>query len=165
MRLQSLSIPAAAVALALCASPILAQSKYSGPRPSQPDLPFLLHATTLVPTDQGEAVQSNDKKGTVYTVAGATSKARTPVPEPIFLFQSEKINPDTLSCFKMTVAGGSRTLTLPDKPGKDSPKPVYMLVTALDRGLFKVEVNEPIERGEYCLSPDGSNTVYCFTLY
>lgn len=165
--MQSLKLGFLAVcaSMLVCASPLMAQSKYSGPRPPKPDLPYLLHATQLIPTEADEAVQSQDKKGTLYTIRGAASSVRTPLPEPIFLFQSEKINPDKLSCFRMTIAGGSRTLLIPDKPGKDSPKPVYLMVTPLDRGIFKVEVNEPIERGEYCLSPDGSNTVFCFTLY
>lgn len=141
------------------------QDKYTGPRPPKADIPYLLHATNLVETEVNEAQQSAAKKGTLYTVQGAASPVKTPVPEPIFLFKSDKINPDRLSCFKMTVTGGSRTLTIPERPGKDSPKPVYMLVTALTSGLFRVEVNEPIEPGEYCLSPDGSNTVFCFTLY
>jgi hypothetical protein len=38
-----------------------------------------------------------------------------------------------------------------------------MLVTALDKGLFKLEVNEYLPNGEYCLSPDGTNQVFCFT--
>jgi hypothetical protein len=149
----------------VCAATAGAQGKYNGPRPDTPDVPYLLHATKLLATETGEATQTEEKKSTRYTVAGATSPVRTPVSEPIFIFQSEKINPDKLSCFKMTVTGGSRTLVIPNAPGKDSPKPVYLMVTALDRGLFKVEVNEPLERGEYCLSPDGTNTVFCFTLY
>ena len=153
-------------ALAFLAGGILAaQSKYNGPRPPKPDVPYLLHATNLVETEVGEAVQSDDKKGTIYTIQGAASPARTPVPEPIFLFQAGKLNPDRLSCYRMEVKGGTRVLTIPTKRGKNDPKPVYLMVTPLDRGLFKVEVNEPIEDGEYCLSPDGSNTVFCFSLY
>jgi hypothetical protein len=30
---------------------------------------------------------------------------------------------------------------------------------------LKVEVNEPLENGEYCLSPEGSNAVFCFSEY
>jgi hypothetical protein len=26
-------------------------------------------------------------------------------------------------------------------------------------------VNEPLENGEYCLSPEGSNAVFCFSEY
>lgn len=155
-----------AILCVLAAGPLAAQrDKYTGPRPPKADVPYLLHATNLVETEVNEAQQSAAKKGTQYTIPGTSSAVKTPVPEPIFLFKSEKINPDKLSCYKMTVSGGSRTLTFPERPGKDSPKPVYMMVTALASGLFRIEVNEPIEPGEYCLSPDGSNQVFCFTLY
>jgi hypothetical protein len=37
----------------------LAQKKYSGPRPPKPDVPFLLHADNLVPT---EVLEANEEK-------------------------------------------------------------------------------------------------------
>lgn len=155
-----------ALAMVLSAAlPLAAQGKYNGPRPPKPDVPFLVHATNLVETEVLEAAQSTERNSTVYTVAGAASPVKTPVPEPIFLFQSEKLNPDRLSCYRMTVRGGNRTITFPARRGKDGPQPVYMMVTPLDRGLFRVEVNEPVEEGEYCLSPDGSNQVFCFSIY
>ncbi|HAX45002.1 MAG: hypothetical protein M9913_22250 [Bryobacteraceae bacterium] len=144
---------------------LAAQSRYDGPRPERADLPYLLHARTLLETEAGEAKQSTDKRFTLYTVAGATSPARTPVPEPIFIFKSDRINADRLTLYKMTVEKGARVIRFPDRPGKNSPKPVYLMVTPLEKGLFKVEVNEPIEDGEYCLTPEGVNTVYCFTTY
>ncbi|MCX7602464.1 MAG: hypothetical protein N2036_00165, partial [Bryobacteraceae bacterium] len=63
--------------------------------------------------------------------------------------------------------GGSRTLTFPEggRRRKDGPKPVFLLVTMLEPGLYRVEVNEPLEDGEYCLSPEGSNDVFCFSEY
>ncbi len=152
------------LAFALVAA-LHAQSRYDGPRPEKADLPYMLHARNLVETEPGEAVMSTDKRFTVYTVAGATSSARTPVPEPIFLFKSERINADRLSLYKMTVERGSRVIRFPERPGKNTPKPVFLMVTPLEKGLFKVEVNEPIEDGEYCLTPDGENTVFCFTTY
>ena len=165
MRYIRLRIPTAGAIALLAGGLLAAQNKYNGPRPPKPDIPYLLHATNLLETEVGEAVQSDSNKGTTYTVQGASSPARTPVPEPIFLFQPGKLNPDRLSCYRMEVKSGARTLTIPSKRGKNDPKPVYILVTPLDRGLFRVEVNEPIEEGEYCLTPDGSNTVFCFSLY
>ena len=152
------------LAFALAAA-LPAQSRYDGPRPEKADLPYLLHARTLVETEPGEAVMSTDKRFTVYTVAGAASAVKTPVPEPIFLFKSERINADRLSLYKMTVERGSRVIRFPERPGKNTPKPVFLMVTPLEKGLFKVEVNEPIEDGEYCLTPDGENIVFCFTTY
>lgn len=157
---------ALAAAVLLCAALAPAQrAKYDGPRPEKPDLPYMLHAQTLLETDPGEAQMTTEKKDTVYTVAGATSKARTPVPEPIFLLRSERLNADRLSLYKMTVDKGNRVIRFPERPGKNTPKPVFLMVTPLDKGLFRVEVNEPIADGEYCLTPEGENTVFCFTTY
>lgn len=155
--------------LLLLAIPAAAQSsrKYTGPRPEKADVPYLLHATRLIEVEKGVATESKTKDGTLYTVPGAQSPVKTPVPEPIFLFKSEKINPESLTLFRMVPQGGNRTLLLPlqGKRRKDSPRPIFVLVTMLEPGLYRVEVNEPLEDGEYCLSPDGSNDVFCFSEY
>lgn len=165
MRIQVLRLSAALLILAGVA---VAQKKYTGPRPPKPDVPFLVHAGKLVETESNTAAESQGKDGTVYTVSGATSPARTPMPEPIMIFQSDKINPDRLSLYKMEVKGGSRSLVIPPagKRGKkDAVRPLFLMVTPLAPSLFKVEVNEVIGDGEYCLSPEGSNQVFCFTTF
>ena len=41
-----------------------------------------------------------------------------------------------------------------------------MTVTKLTRdGLHKMEVDESLEPGEYSLSPEGSNRVFCFKVF
>lgn len=163
MRLRLLLAVAAALVLAPASE---AQKKYSGPRPPKPDVPFLLIIDRLAELESGMANQENGKDGTVYSVSGPTSSVRTPMPEPIFLMQASKLNPERFALFKMTVENGKRTLTLPTgRKAKNAPKPVYFLTTPLDGGLFKIEVNEFIESGEYCFSPDGSNEVFCFTTF
>lgn len=154
----------AAALLVLMALPAAAQKKYTGPRPPKPDIPFLIHANQLIPIETGEAREAQGKGETNYTVSGAASPTRTPIPEPVFLFQSDKINPERLSLFKMETRGGQRTLALPSDPRKkkDNARPIFILVTPLENRLFKVEVNEPLDNGEYCLSPEGTNTVFCF---
>jgi len=161
---QSIATLAAAL-LVLTALPAAAQKKYSGPRPPKPDVPFLVHASQLIPVETQEARESRGKSETNYTVSGEASPTRTPIPEPAFLFESDKINPERLSLFKMETRGGQRTLSLPaeSRKRKDNAKPIFILVTPLDNRLFKVEVNEPLDNGEYCLSPEGSNTVFCFS--
>jgi len=154
------------VFIILAAGVALAQSKYAGPIPPKVDVPFLLHAGNLMETETSEAKQSESKDGTVYTVAGGASPVRTPMPEPIFLFKMEKINPDKLTLFRMEVKGGQRLLQMPTgKKARNAPRPVFLMVNRLAQGLFKVEVNEFLENGEYCLSPDGSNQVFCFAAY
>lgn len=155
----------AAVVLLLGALPAAAQKKYSGPRPPKPDAPFLVHAGQLLPVETLEAHESQGKNETHYAVDGTASPTRTPVPEPVFIFQSDKINPERLSLYKMETKGSQRTLTIPadSRKRKDNARPIFILVTPLENRLFKVEVNEPLDNGEYCLSPEGSNTVFCFT--
>ncbi len=163
---RSIAIWLAAVSLAGVAHGQAAK-KWSGPRPEKPDVPFLLHVNQLVEAETGMATETKSKDGTIYSVPGASSPVKTPVPEPTFLFLAGKINPERMTLFRMESKGGQRTLLLPD-PGKrkrDSVKPVFMLITAFEKGLFKLEVNEFLPNGEYCLSPDGSNQVFCFAAH
>ena len=155
----------ATVLLVLAVLPAAAQKKYTGPRPPSPDAPFLIHAGKLLPVETGEARESQGKNETNYTVNGSSSPTKTPIPEPVFLFQSDKINPERLSLYRMEAKGGQRTLSLPTDPRrrKDNARPIFILVTPLENRLFKVEVNEPLDNGEYCLSPEGTNTVFCFS--
>jgi hypothetical protein len=167
MGTERIAKPALLLLAVACASLLFAQKKYDGPRPPQPDVPYLLHAGKLTQTEIGTAQQSETKDDTIYTVIGTASPARTPLAEPIFLFQPGKINPEKLSLYRMTPRGGQRVLQLPKNPKKrrDGPRPLNLLVTPLADGIFKVEVNEYLENGEYCLSPDGSNDVFCFAIY
>ena len=81
------------LAVALTAA---AQQKYSGPRPSKPDLPYLKHAENLVPTEPGTATEEKKKDDILYVIAGAASTAKTPLASPIFLIEVDKLNPDRL---------------------------------------------------------------------
>src|SRR5947208_16666287 len=86
MRLRSI---AALLALAGVAS----AQKYTGPRPSKPDLPYLKHAETLVPTEASEAKEEKGKKDDLtYVIAGASSSETTPLASPILLMDSQKLS-------------------------------------------------------------------------
>ncbi|MGQ9918370.1 MAG: hypothetical protein ACUVS7_13205 [Bryobacteraceae bacterium] len=160
-------ISAAVMILLPIPAPAQSSRKYTGPRPEKPDVPYLLHASRLIEVEKSVAAESKIKEGTLYTVPGAESPVKTPVPEPIFLFRAGKINPESLALYRMTPRGGSRTLLFPPegKRRKEGPRPVFILVTMLEPGLYRVEVNEPLQDGEYCLSPQGSNDVFCFSEY
>ncbi len=80
----------------LLASAVLAADKYTGPRPPQPDIPYLLHASKLIPTEVVEAREEQKKNESTYIIPGASSPARTPLAEPIFLIEADKINPERL---------------------------------------------------------------------
>lgn len=143
----------------------LSAAAYDGPRPPKADLPYLMHANNLFPTDATTAKEEQRKDGTAYVVAGAQSTAKTPLAEPIFLVKTEKLVPEKLSAYRMEVRNGNREVVIPQKKVKNPPKPVPLKVTRLDEGLYRIEVDQPLENGEYTLSPDGSNDAFCFQIY
>jgi hypothetical protein len=152
-----------AMAAVACAPAALAQ-KYTGPKPPKPDVLYLVHADTLIPTEVAEAKQETKKNDITYTISGANSSARSPLAEPIFIIDSDKIQPSTLELYKMEVKSGHREVTTALRRTRGN-KPLRLSVTRLDRGLYRVEVDQEIENGQYAISPNGSNTVFCFEVY
>jgi hypothetical protein len=150
-----------ALLLVALASPGAAQ-KYDGPRPAKPDLPYLKHASNLVPTEAGQAKEEKQKNDTLYIVEGAGSTARTPLASPIFLFVSEKIVPEKLGLYRLDVKSGRREILFGPKK---QPKPILIEVKHLDGNLYRLEVSESLDPGEYSLSPEGSNQVFCFAVF
>ena len=147
----------------LCAWPLLAQ-KYSGPRPAKPDLPYLMHADNLIPTESGEAKQEDRKNEVTYAIPGANSPARTPLASPAFLILTDQLQADKLQLFKLQSKGGQREVLIRRK-NKLVAHPIRLNVTRLDDNLYKIEVDEILENGEYSLSPADSNLVFCFQVY
>ena len=140
--------------------------KYNGPRPPKPDVPYLVHADTLVPTEAAESKQESSKKNdAVYSIAGTGGSAKTPLAEPIFLMESEKIQPQTLELYRVEVKGGRREVNVVQRKTRGGPKPLRLTVTKLDGRLYRIEADEELENGQYALSPNGSNTVFCFEVY
>lgn len=152
--------------LLVCPIFVAAQDKYSGPRPPKADVPYLVHADNLIETDTAQAREEQKKDQSLYVVAGTTAKAKTPVAEPIFLFQSDKLSPDSLELYGMEVKNGNRQVVIAKKQ-KDSSKQYRLMVTKVDDKLYRLEVNEGLglENGEYSISPQGSNDVFCFSVY
>jgi hypothetical protein len=156
-------IPLVALGLA-CSALGLAEEQYSGPRPPKPDIPYLLHADNLVETEVGEARQEQrGKNETSYAISGEASPARTPLAEPIFLFQSDKIPAESLQLFRLEVKKGNREVVI----AKNKGRPLHLSVLSLGGRLYRIEVNEGLglENGEYSLSPENSNVVFCFQVY
>lgn len=147
------------------ASALLGQDPYKGPVPEKADLPYIRHANKLVPTDIGEAKDESAKNDTIYTLAGAASTARTPLTEPSFIVKVDKLNVQQMQLYRMEAKGGRRVLTLPKNPKKNSPRSLRLSLDPLSSGLYKLEVQEPLDAGEYCLSPSGTNSVFCFAVY
>jgi hypothetical protein len=154
----------------LAAGTLAAQQarKYTGPRPPKPDVPFLLHAANLIETEVGEAVEEKRKDEMAAVIKGAASPVRTPLPEPIFLFEADKIAAEKLQLYRLTVSkSGNREVLFPNNPKKarDAARPVHLSLNKLDGALYRIEAAEILDPGEYCLSPQGANTVFCFQVY
>jgi len=147
----------------ICSGTLFGQ-KYTGPQPEKPDLPYLVHADNLVPTEAGEAKEENRKDDHVATIAGATSPASTPLSSPIFIIRADKINPDQLEIYKLESKNGHREVVLAHKK-KPVAKPVISSVTKVGDDLYKLEVNQGLANGEYSISPRDSNLVFCFRVY
>ena len=142
------------------------QQQYSGPVPPKPDVPYLVHADNLIEPEATEARQQKRKNDDVYTVTGASSPARTPLAEPIFLMRSEKIAPQDLELYRFEVRAGNREVVFPENK-KRAPRPYRLVVTRLAEKLYRLEVSENLglENGEYSLTPRSSNQVFCFAVY
>jgi len=136
--------------------------KYAGPRPPKADLPYLKHAESLVPTEAVEAKEEKKKDDTLYIVDGANSSAKTPLASPIFLLLAAKLIPERLQLFKLDSKNGHREIQF---SAKHPPKAIRVDVTRLATDLYRIEVNESLEAGEYSLSPEGSNQVFCFQVF
>jgi len=164
MRRILLSTACVVIGVALT-SQLPADEKYTGPRPPKKDVLYLLQAAKLVETEVVVANQSNSKDASVFSVAGAESSAKTPLAEPIFLLDSDQISPDSLGLFRFDVHNGNREISLSGKHGKNSSKQFHLSVRKLDSGLYRVEAAEPLDNGEYSISPEGSNTAFCFSVF
>ena len=151
------------VCLALAAAVAATAQKYDGLVPPKPDLPYLKHGDNLVATEAVDAKEEKKEDDTDYTIDGAGSPAKTPLASPIFLMKSVKILPRNLQLFKLEVKNGHREL---DFPAKRPPQAIRIVVTRLSSdGVWKIEVDESLEPGEYSLSPSESNQAFCFSVF
>ena len=149
--------------LALAVAFAASAQKYDGPVPPKPDLPYLKHGDTLIPTEAVEAKEEKRKDDTNYIIAGANSPVKTPLASPIFLMKSDKLLPRNLQLFKFESKSGHRELLF---PSKKPPQAIRIVVTKLSSdGVWKIEVDESLEPGEYSLSPNESNQAFCFQVF
>lgn len=155
------------VLFALAATLFAADDKYSGPRPTKPDLPYLLNANKLVPTEQAEAKETTGKKDLItYVISGASSSAKTPMAEPIFLIETSKLNVNSFELYKLDVKNGNREITLANgRRSKGGPKPLKLTVQRVADHLYRIEAGEGLENGQYSLSPSDSNQAFCFEVF
>ncbi|MGA2212987.1 MAG: hypothetical protein ABSH31_06895 [Bryobacteraceae bacterium] len=149
----------------LLAGVLFAAEKYNGPTPPMPDIPYLLHASNLIETEVAQARQENHKDDSKFAIAGAASSARTPLAEPIFLIDARQISPQTLELYRLDVKGGNREVSVNSSRRRGGSHALHLAVKQLSGHLYRVEVDEPLENGEYALSPNGDNRAFCFEIY
>jgi hypothetical protein len=133
--------------------------------PPKADIPYLLHAGNLVETVKREATEEHKKNTVTYVVPGTTSTTRTPLAGPEFVLLKEKLDPNSLRLYAFEVRNGRREISFNEKKQKQNPVPYILSVFPLSKGLFKVRVDGSLPRGEYGLTPDGTNNVFCFTVF
>jgi hypothetical protein len=142
----------------------LSGQKYTGPQPPKPDLPYLVHADNLVPTEPSEAKEETRKDEILYVVDGATSAVATPLASPTFLIRTEQIVPEKLEIYKLESRNGRREVMFSRKK-KQTARAMRASVSRVGDNLYKLEVEESLANGEYSITPSGSNQVFCFRVY
>src|SRR5262249_12557469 len=148
----------------LAAACAVAQPKYNGPKPEKPDLPYLVHADNLVPTEALEAREQKGKKEQItYVIAGAASPAKTPLASPILLIQTQEREAGKLQLYKLEVKNGQREISFSKK--KQPPAIIVNATQIASGGLYRVDVEQTLQPGEYALTPEGSNRVFCFAVF
>jgi hypothetical protein len=151
--------------MALFGAALFGAERYKGPRPPKADVPYLLHADNLIETEVGKASSQERKDLVVATLAGASSPVKTPLSEPIFLIKTDKLLVDKIQAYRLEVKNGQREVVVDAKKSKNMKRPIHLQVTKLDDRLYRVEVDEALENGEYSLSPDGSDETFSFQVY
>jgi hypothetical protein len=158
------SVAAISIALAVCAV-FGADKKYQGPVPAKPDVVYLAHADNLLPTEMVEAKAEERGNQITHWIASPSSPVRTPLAEPIFLIDAQKIVADKMELYRFEVKNGRRQLVFSKKPSKNDPQPMRLKVTQVEGKLYRIEANETLENGEYGLSPSGGDQVFAFQVY
>ena len=146
----------------LVAACLFGAEKYSGPTPPKPDLPYLLHASNLVET---EVAQARQGKGDTFTISGNASPARTPLAEPIFILEARQLSPENIELYRLDVKNGNREVSFSSGRRRGGARSLHLTVTPLAGHLYRIEASEPLENGEYALSPNGDNRSFCFEVY
>jgi hypothetical protein len=143
------------------AAAIAQAPKYSGPVPPSADLPYLKHASNLLPAEAVEVKEEKRNGDTVYVIAGESSPSKTPLGLPVLLVKSEKLDPLKLQMYRLQATDGHREISA---SGKKNADPIHVIVTRVAAGVFRLEVGDSLENGEYMLSMEGTNQAFCFAI-
>ena len=149
---------------ALAAVPLTAQLKYTGHAPPKKNVAYLVHADNLLETETQKAAEQTKKDDTIYTIAGDKSPVRTPLASPLLVIDADSLDATKLQLFRLEVKSGHREITF-KKKGKGGSLPLNTEITKVSGNLYQIRVLDSLEPGEYSLSPDGSNDVFCFEVF
>lgn len=133
------------------------------PDPPKKDVPYIIHASLLVETETNQAKEESRKDDQLFAIPGASSPVKTPLAGPEFLFRSDAIAPEKLQLFKLESKEGRREVVISHKK-KQVAVPIRMSVVPVHNNVFRIRVDAELETGEYALSPEDSNTVFCFAV-
>jgi len=141
------------------------QPNYTGPHPPKKNVPYLVHAGNPVETEAGTAFQIINNDLITYVISGEKSTARTPLASPIFVIESADITDvEKLRLFRLVAQDGHRTVTFHKKSLRGA-MPLRIEIKPIPGGLFEIEVVDSLPPGQYALTPDGANNVYCFEVF
>lgn len=150
--------------LAVCAW-LWAEAPYTGPRPPEQNVPFLIHADSLIPTEHGVAVPELPQNETVaYRIPGPKASVRTPLAAPAWLIDARGLDVETLRLFRLETHEGYREMTF-QVGSRGGAIPLRISVEPVAGTLFRIQALDTLLPGEYAFTPDGANDVYCFAVF
>lgn len=143
---------------------LAAQTKYTGPKPDKKDVPYLVHAATLVQTEIAHSTPKDDGDRITWSLPGDSSLAKTPLALPIFVIDAASLAPAKLQLYRFEQKDGRRELTL-NKKGASESEPILITIGSVSGTLYRIEVVNEVENGEYGLTTPGSNQFFCFSVF
>ncbi len=151
-------------AAVLFATFLIARQEYSGPPPPRRDAIYLVHADDLVETETATARAQTVGNDLTYVIPGERSMARTPLASPTLVIEAAGINAEKLQLFRLDVKNGHREIRFRYK-AKSGAIPLRAEISRLPERLYQIDVIDSLAAGEYALSPDGTNDVFCFEVF
>ncbi len=144
---------------------LVGQPKYTGPKPPKKNVPYLVHAGNPVETEVSTAFQIINNDLITYVISGEKSTARTPLASPIFVIEPAALTDvEKFRLFRLEAKDGHRTVTFHNK-GLRGAMPLRIQITPIPGGLYQIEVADTLSPGQYALTPDGTNEVFCFEVF
>jgi hypothetical protein len=139
-----------------------AQEKYSGPPLPKKDFAYLVRGDSLVEMEFAIAEPRDDNDRVTFVIAGAGSLVKTNDVAPAIVIDVSKLPTDLLQLYRVESRDGHREISIPKRGRR--PQPVPMITTKLGGNLVSLKPVEDLTSGEYSLTPQGSNAVFCFTV-